>query len=69
MDSKGHRLAALVLVAVALLIYPAPVLVEALGRRLELPLTPLYAFGVWLALILAAALLVGLPGRRRGGRE
>ncbi len=66
MDSKGHRLAALVLVAVALLIYPAPVLVEALGQRLALPLTPFYAFGAWLALILVAALLVGPPGRRGG---
>ncbi len=57
-ESRSHGLVALALVALALFVYPGPVVAEALAGLWGVPLLPLYAFGAWLGVIVAAALLM-----------
>ena len=57
-ESRSRGLVALALVAAALFVYPGPTVAQALAELWGLPLLPLYAFGIWLGVILAAALLM-----------
>lgn len=62
---QGRLLAALLLLVVVLLGYPAVLLVEALQQSSGRPLLPLWVFGVWAAVIIAAGVVVERPGGRR----
>lgn len=62
---QGRLLAALLVLFVVLLGYPAVLLVEALQQTTAQPLLPIWVFGVWGLVILVAAIIVERPGGRR----
>lgn len=62
---QGRLLAALLLLLILLLGYPAVLVVEAIQHQVGLPVLPVWVFGIWALIILAAALIVERPRERR----
>lgn len=62
---QGRLLGALLLLLCLLLGYPAVLVVEAIQHHLGRPVLPVWVFGVWALIILAAAVIVERPRERR----
>ncbi len=62
---QGRLLGALLLLLFLLLGYPAVLVVEELQHHLGRPVLPVWVFGTWGLIILAAALILEQPRERR----